>query len=324
MPRRTRIFGGPCVVVSRSCVPFPRIRYHNCVNVWLIIFIGSNNFGLVTRFDLRTFEQGPFWGGAVFYFAPSFPSQIEALVQELKRLKSNQTHLMVNIGYSVQFAQLGGTLCMNQLYDAGTIERSPALEPFATVSPQIDQLNSMRVLTLKEAASEKSQQSADDIRCAYMNATVKPDVEKLRLAADEYTSAMESLKSVEGLTYSSTLQPYPVSLMEKSEALGGNIFGLDASQGPLVFVLALTWWKNKQDDEKIISTFKGVLDKVDQIAAEKGTASPYKYLNYAWTSQEPIKSYGAENVDFLKRASQEYDPNGLFQKGVPGGFKLFD
>lgn len=61
---------------------------------------------------------------------------------------------MVSIGYSVQFAQLGGTLCMNQLYDAGTTERSPALEPFSAVSPQIDQLNSIRVLTLKEAAAE--------------------------------------------------------------------------------------------------------------------------------------------------------------------------
>ncbi|KAJ4415351.1 hypothetical protein N0V82_007401 [Gnomoniopsis sp. IMI 355080] len=199
----------------------------------------------------------------------------------------------------------------------------PGAGPFSAISPQIDQLNSMRVLTLKEAAAEQAQQSADDIRCAYMNTTVKADVETLQLAADEYTSVLESIKSVEGITCSFTLQPYPVSLMEKSKALGGNVLGLDASQGPLVSVLALTWWKSKDDDEKILSTFKGVLDKVDQIAAEKGTAVPFKYLNYAWSSQEPIKSYGEGNVNFLKRVSKEYDPSGLFQKGVPGGFKLF-
>lgn len=157
-----------------------------------------------------------------------------------------------------------------------------------------------------------------------MNTTVKADVETPRLATDEYTSALEPLKSVERITCSLTLQPYPVSLMEKSKSLGGNVLGLDASQGPLVSVLALTWWENKDDDEKILSTFKGVLDKVDRIAAEKGTAVPFKYLNYAWASQEPIKSYEAENVAFLKRVSKEYDPNGLFQKGVPGGFKLFN
>lgn len=287
------------------------------------MYAGSNNFGIVTRFDLRTFKQGPFWGGSVFYFPPSFPDQIESLVLELKQPKSGQTHLMVSIGYSVQFLQLGGTLCMNQIYDTGTTERSPALEPFAAVSPQIDQLNSMRVMTLKEAAAEQAQQSADDVRCAYMNTTVKADVETLRLTAETYTAALEPLKSLQGITCSLTLQPYPVSLMEKSTALGGNVLGLDASQGPLVSVLALTWWKNKEDDDKILSTFKGVLDKVDQIAAEKGTAVPFKYLNYSWSSQEPIKSYGPENVNFLHRVSKQYDPNGLFQTGVPGGFKLF-
>ena len=26
---------------------------------------GSNNFGVVTRFDMKTFRQGPYWGGAL-------------------------------------------------------------------------------------------------------------------------------------------------------------------------------------------------------------------------------------------------------------------
>lgn len=27
---------------------------------------GGNNFGIVTRYDLRTFKQGSFWGGSVY------------------------------------------------------------------------------------------------------------------------------------------------------------------------------------------------------------------------------------------------------------------
>jgi FAD/FMN-containing dehydrogenase len=46
---------------------------------------GGNNFGVVTRFDMRTFKQGPFWGGSVFYFPEQFPGQIDALVDELIR-----------------------------------------------------------------------------------------------------------------------------------------------------------------------------------------------------------------------------------------------
>lgn len=49
----------------------------------------------------------------------------------------------------------------------------------------------------------------------------------------------------------------------------------------------------------------------------------FKYLNYADRSQDPLGSYGAQSLEFLKRTSAKYDPSGVFQKRVPGGFKIF-
>lgn len=49
----------------------------------------------------------------------------------------------------------------------------------------------------------------------------------------------------------------------------------------------------------------------------------FKYLNYAYKTQEPIKGYGHANVAKLKAASKKYDPAGVFQKLVPGGYKLW-
>ena len=46
------------------------------------------------------------------------------------------------------------------------------------------------------------------------------------------------------------------------------------------------------------------------------------YLNYADSSQNPIASYGADNLAILKDTSRKYGPYGVFQKHVPGGFKL--
>lgn len=294
-------------------------------DLWRALRGGGNNLGVVTRFDLRTFPQTSFWGGAVLYFPPSFPGQVDALVAELKKPDaSDETHLMLSIGYSASYMQLGGTLCMNQVYHTGTSEAAPeVLDPFVKVSPQVEQLNSVRALTLKDAAGEQAGQSADGVRCAYMNTTVKADAPTLKAAAETYLAALEPLKECEGITCSLTLQPYSTSLLRKSAELGGNVLGLSAEDGPLVSILALTWWKNRTDDEKIVGTFRKVIETIDQDAASRGTAVPFKYMNYAWDFQDPISSYGEENKAFLQEVSKKYDPEGVFQKGVPGGFKLF-
>ena len=54
-----------------------------------------------------------------------------------------------------------------------------------------------------------------------------------------------------------------------------------------------------------------------------GLLHEFEYLNYADSSQDPIASYGADNVERLRATSRKYDPHGVFQKQVPGGFKLW-
>lgn len=46
------------------------------------------------------------------------------------------------------------------------------------------------------------------------------------------------------------------------------------------------------------------------------------YLNYSDKSQDPLRSYGAENVRKLKDVAARYDPEQVFQELCPGGFKL--
>lgn len=160
-------------------------------------------------------------------------------------------------------------------------------------------------------------------RCAYMNTTVKPDVTTLQKASEIFSKALEVVKGIEGIVCSFTLQPYPLSLLEQTAPAGGNTLGLNPADGPLVSVLLLMYWKNKSDDEKILEIARGVLETIEKDAASRGTAVPYKYLNYAFNFQDPFGSYGTENKKKLQEASKRYDPEGLFEKGVPGGFKLF-
>ncbi|KAI1261739.1 hypothetical protein F5Y18DRAFT_400325 [Xylariaceae sp. FL1019] len=280
---------------------------------------GGNNFGVVTKFFMRTFEQGPLWGGNVFYHPPSFPDQVDALVRHLDD-DQVETHVMISLFFAAQF---GSALGLNQVYYTREVENPPILDPFVKIEPQIDQLNSVRMINVRDAAAEQAAMSADGIRVAYMNTTVKADPETLKAAATKFLAVLEDVKGPDGLVFSMTLQPYPVSLLTKGLSAGGNVTGLTPADGPLVSVLILLNWKNKEDDEKILGAAEEMIKAVDEDATKRGTSVAYKYLNYAFTFQDPIGSYGAENLGFLRDVSKAVDPQGVFQKGVPGGFKLW-
>lgn len=158
-----------------------------------------------------------------------------------------------------------------------------------------------------------------------MNVTVKADAATITSGGQIWCDELEAIKSVPGLMCSYTLQPYAASLLEKCKTNGGNSLGLDntAATGPLVNVLLLTYWANRDDDERVLACIKKALARIEENAAARQQLVPYVYSNYAFEHQDPLRSYGEEAVRGLRRASQKYDPEGLFQKGCPGGFKLF-
>lgn len=81
-------------------------------------------------------------------------------------------------------------------------------------------------------------------------------------------------------------------------------------------------WPNPSDDQAVIAAAADVITKANSFAESRGTLNSYEYLNYADKTQTPITGYGAETVAKLKAASHKYDPLQVFQKRVPGGFKL--
>jgi hypothetical protein len=81
-------------------------------------------------------------------------------------------------------------------------------------------------------------------------------------------------------------------------------------------------WSEAKDDELFINLGKMLTDGIQKFATEKGTAVEYLYLNYADKDQDPLSAYGTDKVAFMKEVAKKYDPFGVYQKLLPGGFKI--
>lgn len=88
-----------------------------------------------------------------------------------------------------------------------------------------------------------------------------------------------------------------------------------------MYLLFLTW-HNESDDEAMYKAAHATINEIKNEAIRTGTDNPWIYLNYAGEHQDPLGSYGRANVKLMKKLARKYDPKGVFQKLVPGGWKL--
>lgn len=136
-----------------------------------------------------------------------------------------------------------------------------------------------------------------------------------------WNSSYPLLASIKGLSLSFTLEPPPRAVLEKT---GNDMLNLqDESESLILYLLSATW-QDSDDDDAVYSSTLNLLQMTERRAEAMKKLHPFRYIGYADRSQNPIVSYGEANVRFMRQVSQRYDPVQVFQRSVPGGFKLHD
>lgn len=153
----------------------------------------------------------------------------------------------------------------------------------------------------------------------------KNDTRIMVKATETHEALVEDLKTIvpDGNMLSQCIfQPLPKIYAEKSAEMGGNMLGLERQRDDGVLLLAVVEVPTAAQRAAAYPKVKAFFEEVRTFAASIGGTQDWIYMNYADSSQDPLGSYGVENVNFMKKVAAKYDPEEVFQKQCPGGFKI--
>ena len=279
---------------------------------------GSNNYGVVTRFDLRAVETGLFWGGIAFYNVSSLPALVKAYT-DFSRSEHYNPASQITLLHGIH--ENTSIVMMHQHYTEPVA--SPPEAVFTNFSGDV--MNTYRVDSLLNFTIELAAPTDNGtVRKAFVTTTFKNNAENLQGFVDLCNATIASLISIPELQFISSYQPFGQYISSHANATGGNLLGLDASDGDRVLVGLTVQWQGAENDDIMTSALQKLIKDGNELAVSLCADDDYVFMNYASKWQDVYGGVGAANLEEFRRVSLEYDPTQLFQRGVPGGFKLLE
>lgn len=294
-------------------------------DLWRALKGGSSNFGIVTRYDME-----------------ALPAR--DLLYDLRYLSSNYSETVIEAvaGFADQNQSLADNhLITFYMYNAsitpdifiGTIKvNTKGNGNESTTFDQVKKLPAFYNVTVLQSMAKAA--AGSQLVSGYSGAgatlTFNNDPQILRYGVEVFQDFVETLKrstdptKVVGVLF---FQPIPTYMAQISKQRGGNMLGLDA-----VDHNAIMWTGGVAIDPTLEDG--GAALAIAQVEMSKMTAKirefsksvkgdiDFLYLNYADASQDSLGTYSAANIQHIRDVAAQYDPAEVFQKRIPGGFKI--
>lgn len=303
----------------------------NNSDLWFALKGGSNNFGIVTRFTVRSFPCSKIWSG--FIYLPAFQASkvLTAFHDYVGRGNAGDVDLRYDdyaAGPLVCFSyiqQLGiQIIAVNLVHTANLQDERqwPVCWRYSGFAFLWRFWSTCKVRTLTSAIDETNGLNPPGRRQVFATTTIKDDLATIHAMHAAYSQAVLILRSrkIKGLVWTLVLQPLLPQWARKGDPHPLGL--LENTYERLVIVSFTVNWDECRDDDFVKEMTRDTVEGMDAVARARGKAHPFRYLNYCADWQKPFEGYGEKNLRFLREVSKKYDPDGLFQTGCSGGFKL--
>ncbi|KAI1841301.1 hypothetical protein JX266_012537 [Neoarthrinium moseri] len=295
-------------------------------DLWRALKGGSGNFGIVTRYDLESIPTRDL--ARDLRFLPSNYSDlvVDTVVDFANHDESLGDDALVSF-FTYNYKSHGKTISPDLAI--GTIHVNTAGNWSSKTSyNRLEQLPAILNQTTTQNMAEAAAASKVDggTWAARSTRTFKNDPVILRYSNKLHEEYVEAMKEIIGADNFSTvlfLQPIPSSLGRIGQQRGGNMLGLqNVKDNAVMWTGGVTVYS----DEAALSVAKEGLDRmsaqIKSFSESNSGGIDFIYANYADDSQDPLGSYGADNVQHMREVAAKYDPTGVFQTRIPGGFKI--
>ncbi|KAH8893881.1 FAD binding domain-containing protein [Thozetella sp. PMI_491] len=279
---------------------------------------GGNNFGVVTRFDMRTFAAAPggIYGGLIFTDYSQWNLILNQLVRLVDINKENPADTeVVTFIYNSPGPPSAAIVVVN-------VDGQENTTSFAPLQNMPTLLKDVTHRTYGELITKYTEQGGS--RAVWYSICIQNNFDIL----DKATQLFEQMVNVAeqdhpngGWSVNAVMQPLSAHLAQTPFANNVLGWGETLTQNSLVWLI-MSSGQDLEMETYLNAKVATLATEVEAYAAENGYATKWRYMNYVNPEQDPLGSYGSANVQFLKQVAARYDPQGFFQSRVSGGFKI--
>ncbi|EZF78735.1 hypothetical protein H105_00196 [Trichophyton soudanense CBS 452.61] len=279
--------------------------------LWWALKGSGTNYGIVTRYDVKTVPNSKVWFEAPLY-SPEQSKLLPEAIRKYAAAAENDPHAAIIMYITPQSGLVG------MVYGKPT-PRPDVYKSFYDIPATQNYINST---TGTWADMYNAFTGVPPAAKRKMIATIacKWDAKVLEESFATYLDISARVADEFGAVLSYSSQPITTAAVKYGSENGGNPMGLEEiSQNWFVSTIE---YADSAHDEAALKAIQALGESVKRAAVSRGAHLSFLFMNDANYEQDVLSSYGPNNLARLRAMSRKYDPLQVFQSLQNDGFLL--